>query len=97
MTASEGHCWRYALVLIPLVPVFFLQWLELQILARSDELQRKIHRESLVFAYYGTLALAFVYGFLELARLPKTTLFLAGGALVVLRLIGWSITDRKYR
>jgi hypothetical protein len=97
VTASKDHWWRYALVLIPLIPVFYLQRFELQNLARMDELQRKIQLEALVFAYYGTAALVLIYGFLELAGLPKTTMFAAGGALIVLRVIGWYITDRKYQ
>ena len=97
VTASQNHWWKYALVLIPLVPVFYMLRLELQNLARIDELQRKIQLEALVFAYNGAIALALIYGFLELAGLPKITIFAAGGALIVLRLIGWYITDRKYQ
>ena len=97
LQSNQDHWWKYALVLIPLVPVFFMLRLELQNLARIDELQRKIQLEALVFAYNGAIALALIYGFLELAGLPKITIFAAAGALQILRMIGWYITDRKYQ
>lgn len=62
---------RYLLAILPTLPVIWVMWSLYVYLTRADELQRRLHLESLAVAAGATAFLTLTYGFLEeFAGLP---------------------------
>jgi hypothetical protein len=62
---------RYVLAILPTLPVIWVMWSLYVFLTRADELQRRLHLESLAVAAGVTAFLTLTYGFLEeFAGLP---------------------------
>ncbi|MBO0911569.1 MAG: hypothetical protein J2P13_07220 [Acidobacteria bacterium] len=61
---------KYAIAVLPMLAVFVVPALVVQLLHSLDELQRKIQLESLGFAFAATAISSLTYGFLENAGLP---------------------------
>ena len=68
--ANPGADWRYAVAVLPMLPVGFVLRDWLRMFRRSDELEQRIALESIAFAFGATALLTFTFGFLQLAGLP---------------------------
>lgn len=56
---------RVLLALLPTLPVIWVMWSVIRFLGQTDELQRRVHLESLAAAAGVTAFLSLTYGFLE--------------------------------
>ena len=92
-----GSPWRFATVLLPLLPAGVLVWSYVRMFRRADELQRRIVYEALGIAYVTTLSVALAGGFLQSAGLPKLGWVWIAGVLVVSWTVGVAIANRRYR
>lgn len=62
---------KLLLALLPTLPVIWVMWSVIRYLGQTDELQRRVHLESLAIAAGVTAFLTLTYGFLEaFAGLP---------------------------
>ena len=87
-----------ALALFPVVLVVWGLWAILRLIASTDELERKIQVEGLVFAVVPTTLLTFAYGFLEeFAGFPRVPMFAVWAMLAVSRAVGLVMANRRYR
>ncbi|HVC37814.1 MAG TPA: hypothetical protein VNF46_05370 [Gammaproteobacteria bacterium] len=89
---------RIVLALLPTLPVTWVMWSLFMFLTRADELQRRVHLESLALAAGVTAFLSLTYGFLEdFAGLPHIP---AWWTFVVIDIV-WGATGcvlwRRYR
>jgi hypothetical protein len=81
----------YGLVLV-LVAVFAF----VRMIARTDELERRINHEALAFAFGVSLVLAMAYALLQDLLPALQGLWVATG-MIVTWLVGWNLASRRYR
>ena len=89
---------KVLLALLPTLPVVWVMWSVIRFLGQTDELQRRVHLESLAIAAGVTAFLTLTYGFLEeFAGLPHIA---AWWTFVVIDMV-WAFTGcvlwRRYR
>jgi hypothetical protein len=90
--------WRIVVALTPILPVLFIARSIVRMLSSCDELQIRIHFESLAFAFVGTLLLTLSFGFLQdLAGVPTANWIWVWPLMGTLFFIGKRIAKRKYR
>ncbi len=87
---------RYLMSLLPMLPGSAIAWVILRQIRRLDELQRRIQLEALGFAFALTALLTFGYGFLELAGLPRLSLFSVWPLMATLWVAGLVLANRHY-
>lgn len=63
--------WRYLIAILPVLPIFLMPALVIELLRNLDELQRKIQLDALGFAFAATALSTLTYGFLQNAGLPQ--------------------------
>ena len=68
--ANPGADWRYAVAVLPMIPLAFALRDWVGGFRRSDELEQRIALESIGFAFGATALITLTYGFLQLAGLP---------------------------
>ena len=96
LDVNSGANWRYAVALLPAVPVAISVVALVPYYNRLlDELQQRIQLEAIAFAFLGTLVIAFGYGLLELAGLPGIGWKWAWVLMVALWLVGDWIARRR--
>ena len=66
--------WRYAVALLPVLPIGYGVWAYARLLSRIDELQQRIHLSGLAFAVGVTGLLTPALGMLEVAGLPSMSM-----------------------
>jgi hypothetical protein len=88
--------WRFAIALLPIIPVIFLVIAFIRYLTGIDELQQRIQLQAIGFAAGTTGLLTFAYGFLELVGFPKFSTFFIFPMMVMLWGIGLSYFSRRY-
>jgi len=71
----DSH-WRYAVALLPVVPLCFAMLAMLRFFGRIDELARKIHLDAFAIAAGATAIATFAYGMLQNVGLPPVNLTL---------------------
>lgn len=92
--ANPTADWRFEVAVLPIIPAALVIWLTVRVLARMDEVQKRMQMQALGFSLVATALLTFGYGFLEAAGLPDVNLtfvlplvaLLWGGALTFLNL-----------
>ncbi|MGC1870177.1 MAG: hypothetical protein WA700_04395 [Acidobacteriaceae bacterium] len=90
--------WRIPVALTPIVPALFIARSIVRAFSSCDELQIRIHFESLAFAFVGTALLTLTLGFLQaLAGIPAVNWIWVWPVMGTLFLIGKLISKRKYR
>ena len=90
--------WRIPVALTPIVPALFVARSIVRGFSSCDELQIRIHFESLAFAFVGTALLTLTFGFLQaLAGVPIANWVWVWPLMGTLFLIGKLIAKRKYR
>ncbi len=92
-----GEEWKVPLLLLPMIPTFGVAWIILRQIRRLDEFQRKTQLEVLAFAFAGTGLFSLSYGFLEIAGLPKLSMFYVWPVMSALWVIGGLIACFRYR
>ena len=63
--------WRFAIAILPVLPLIFAFRAYLRFLATMDELQQRIQLQAVGFAAGATAMITFTYGLLENAGLPR--------------------------
>jgi hypothetical protein len=89
--------WRFAISLLPVLPVLFLIASITRYLSGIDELQQRIQLQAIGFAAGATGLLTFAYGFLELVGFPRFSTLLVFPMLVMLWGLGLWYFSRRYR
>ena len=90
--------WRIPIALTPIVPALFVARSIVRGFSSCDELQIRIHFESLAFAFVCTALLTLTFGFLQaLAGVPIANWVWVWPLMGTLFLIGKLIAKRKYR
>lgn len=90
--------WRILVALTPIVPALFIARSFVRGFSTCDELQIRIHFESLAFAFVGTALVTLTLGFLQaLAGVPIANWVWVWPLMGTLFLIGKLIAKRKYQ
>lgn len=88
---------RIPLTLLPMLPACAIPLVIVRLLARVDELQRRIQLEALGFAFGATGVATFAYGFLETAGLPRLSWFFIWPLMGLFWAAGCLWAARRYR
>lgn len=88
--------WRYAIALLPMIPLSFALLAFLRFFRQMDELQRKIQFEAVAFGFLATLGVILTYGFLQGAGLPHVRMIFVPPLMIVLWGIGLAIASVRY-
>ena len=89
--------WRIPVAIVPVLPCLLVMRAMLAFFSRCDELQIRIHLQSLAFAFAGTAVLTLTYGFLQNVGFPDINWVWVWPLMGSLWLIGQLIAKRKYR
>jgi hypothetical protein len=89
--------WRYAVAVLPVLPVVLVLWAVRRYVAGLDELQRRVQLEGLAFGAVGTAVLTFAYGFLEGVGLPHLNWTWVLPLMFALWGLGVALAARRYR
>jgi hypothetical protein len=89
--------WRYAVAVLPVLPVLLVLWAVQRFVAELDELQRRVQLEGLAFACVGTGVLTFTYGFLEGVGLPHLSWTWVLPGMFALWGLGVALAGRRYQ
>jgi hypothetical protein len=93
----EDSPWRFAIALLPVIPVILLVLAFLRYLAGIDELQQRIQLQAIGFAAGTTGLLTFAYGFLELVGFPQFSTFFIFPMMIMLWGLGLFYFTRRYQ
>jgi hypothetical protein len=88
---------RYAILLVPLVPVVLLVPAILRYFVETDEFERRVMTESLAIAAAVTALLAVTYGFLEVAGLPRPSAWMTWIVLMGAWAVARFLVTRHYQ
>jgi hypothetical protein len=97
LNAFPEASWRYAVAVLPVLPIFGVLWAVRRSVARMDELQRRVQLEGVAFACVGTGVLTFTYGFLEGVGLPHLNWTWVLPLMFALWGVGTALAGRRYR
>jgi hypothetical protein len=95
--ANPDAPWKYAVVLLPVIPAGLLIWLSVRALGRLDEVQKRTQMQALGFSITATGLLTFGYGFLEGVGLPHLNATFVLPLMAVLWGVGYMILNLRYR
>lgn len=94
---SHHGWWRIPIAVTPILPCLLFVRALLRFYGRCDELQIRIHLQSLAFAFGGTAILTLTYGFLQNAGFPDINYVWVWPLMGTLWLIGAAMAKRKYQ
>ncbi|HET9101403.1 MAG TPA: hypothetical protein VFN62_13495 [Acidobacteriaceae bacterium] len=89
--------WRLPVALTPMLPALFIARSIVRMFSSGDELQIKIHMQSLAFAFVGTVLLTLTYGFLQMAGVPTANWVWVWPLMGTLLLVGKRVAKSKYQ
>jgi hypothetical protein len=89
--------WRLPVALTPMLPALFIARSIVQVFSSGDELQIKIHMQSLAFAFVGTVLLTLSYGFLQMAGVPTANWVWVWPLMGTLLWVGKLVAKSKYQ
>ena len=89
--------WRLPVALTPMLPALFIARSIVRMFSSGDELQIKIHMQSLAFAFVGTVLLTLTYGFLQMAGVPTANWIWVWPLMGALLLVGKRVAKSKYQ
>jgi hypothetical protein len=89
--------WRYAIALLPVIPLPFGILAFLRLMRKMDELQRRIQLEAIGFAFGTTMLITITMGFLENAGLPRMSWIWVTPLMIALWSLGRLAANRHYR
>lgn len=93
----EDSPWRYALMLLPLIPGVFIAAGIIKVLGKLDELEKKIIQDSLGIAFMLTFLLSLGVGLLEVAGMTPVNNIYLGAFMAFSWLAGKLVLNRKYK
>lgn len=88
---------RYALALLPIIPLLFVPLVILRFFRTIDELQQRIQLEALAFAFASSAVVTFALGLLQGEGLRRLKWIWVYPIMYVLWVIGLVIARRRYR
>ncbi|WDR87041.1 hypothetical protein [Burkholderia ambifaria] len=88
---------RIAVSLIPVVPMIAMALVVIRQLRRLDELAQRIQLNALGIAFVCTALITFSYGFLEVAGLPRLSMFMVWPIMAGVWLIATLLGTRRYQ
>ncbi len=88
--------WRTVGAVYGLLLVLAAVYAFVRMVARTDELERRINQEALAFAFVLSLVLALAYALLQDLLPPLQGLWVAA-AMIATWLVGWNLAARRYR
>ena len=94
--ANPGADWRYAVAVLPMLPVGFVLRDWLRMFRHSDELEQRIALESIAFAFGATALLTFTFGFLQLAGLPDINWLFVWAVMGSCWILGGRLARRRW-
>lgn len=96
LSANPSAPWRFAVAVLPMIPALVLMRAVINAISRLDELQQNIQFTALGFAFAGTAAITFTYGFLENVGVPQLSWIYVWPLMATLWIVGRVIASRKY-
>ncbi|AJO79583.1 hypothetical protein [Pseudomonas sp. MRSN 12121] len=94
MDSSAG---RIAVSLIPVIPLIVMALVVIRQLRRLDELSQRIQLNALGIAFVCTALITFSYGFLEIAGLPRLSMFAVWPIMGSVWLVATLLGNRRYQ
>ncbi|EJL06743.1 MULTISPECIES: hypothetical protein [Pseudomonas] len=94
MDSSAG---RIAVSLIPVIPMIAMALVVIRQLRRLDELSQRIQLNALGIAFVCTALITFSYGFLEIAGLPRLSMFAVWPIMGSVWLVATLLGNRRYQ
>jgi uncharacterized membrane protein SirB2 len=88
--------WRTVGAVYGLLLVLLAVYAFVRMVARTDELERRINQEALAFAFVLSLVLTLAYALLQDLLPPLQGLWVAA-AMIATWLVGWNLAARRYR
>jgi hypothetical protein len=88
--------WRYAVVVLPVMPLLLALRAYMRWLGRIDELQQRIQIQAIGFAAGATGILTFALGLLETAGFPRVPLLWVFPIMIFLWGIATGVASRRY-
>jgi hypothetical protein len=88
---------RFAIALLPIIPVLFLITGFIRYLSGIDEMQQRIQLQAIGFAAGTTGLFTFAYGFLELVGFPQFSTFFIFPLMIMLWGVGLAYFSRRYQ
>lgn len=88
--------WRLFGAVYGLLLVLVAVWAFVRMVARTDELERRINQEALAFAFGTSLVLAVAYALMQDVLPALRGLWVAAG-MIATWLVGWNLAVRRYR
>lgn len=92
----EGNPLRYALMLLPVIPIVFGLLAFVRFFESIDEMQKSIHLYALAFAFAASGLLSFTYGLLETVGLPRLSWVWIFPMMIAFWGIGSWLASRRY-
>lgn len=92
-----GTPWRQVVAVLPVLPIVGVALAVVRLLARLDELERRIQLEALGAAFCVTALVVVTWGFLERAGLPPVNAWVVFGLMMGLWLLGVVAGRIRYR
>lgn len=89
--------WKIPVALLPVVPCLLIVRAMLSFFSKCDEMQVRIHLQSLAFAFAGTAVLTLTYGFLQNVGFPDVNWVWVWPLMGVLWIVGQGIAKRRYQ
>lgn len=89
--------WKYLIAVLPVLPALLFPFAILRFFRTLDELQQKIQKEGIIFAFTGTLVLTLLLGFLENAGLPRLSWTYVATVMGFCYAVGIAIAKVRYR
>jgi hypothetical protein len=89
--------WKYAIALLPVLPALGIPLAIVQVFHAMDELERRMHLESLAFGFALAAIATFTYGFLQNAGLPDVSWVWVAPVMGVCWIVGQLVARRRYR
>lgn len=94
LKSTDSGAGRYALAVLPVMPLPFAVLAFVRSMRRMDELQRRIQLEAISFGFGTTLLITLTIGFLEI---PRLSWIWVTPLMIPLWSLGLFIANRHYR
>ncbi|AZD30674.1 hypothetical protein [Pseudomonas chlororaphis] len=97
MSGMDSSAGRIAVSLIPVIPLIAMALVVIRQLRRLDELSQRIQLNALGIAFVCTALITFSYGFLEIAGLPRLSMFAVWPIMGSVWLVATLLGNRRYQ
>ncbi|MCE0522144.1 MAG: hypothetical protein LV480_04465 [Methylacidiphilales bacterium] len=94
---DQNSAYKYLLILLPMLPTFYIVTISLRAVSETDEMQRKIVTEAMTFSALATALTCFTYSFLRDMGAPEFKAWWAFGLINAYYLLGLVWLKWRYR